>query len=160
MINWDKMEIIFIQKGNRKHVVPITDEIEFLLKGRKLYPEETDEDHQARLNCLNLDKSGPVFLYKGKPFQDMRRAYKTAQKDAGLKITYTQHQTRHTAGDWIGNTRDSMKFFGHTNIKTTRKYERSTDFRIRTESAKKIGKKVSLIVSLIQNNKTDNSKNG
>ncbi len=160
MIDWDKMEINVVQKGDRKHVVPITDEIENLLKGNKLYDTETDKDHKARLKCLNLNKPGPVFLYKGKPFKDMRRAYKTAQKDAGLTKTYTQHQTRHTAGDWIGNSSDSMKFFGHTNIKTTRKYERSTDLRIRRESAKKIGKKVSLIVSLNQMRKNKALKNG
>ena len=46
-----------------------------------------------------------------------------------------------------------MRFFGHTNIKATKKYKRSIDFKTRKESTKNIEKKVVQIIAQSKNKK-------
>jgi len=145
MINWDKMTITFIQKGNQEYILPLTHEMENLLKGKKLFPSESDEEHKARIQCLNLDKPGNVFLYNGKPIKSIRRAYKTAQKDAGFIKMYREHDTRHTTANLIGNSEHVMKTYGHSDINTSRIYDQS-DLKTRSDSLEKIGKLVYQIV--------------
>ena len=158
MIDWDKMQIVFKQKGNQEYILPITHEMENLLKGKKLYFSESEEDYQARLKCLNLTKPGSVFLYKGKPFKSIRRSYKTAQREGGTSKIYREHDTRHTTAHLIGNAEHVMKTYGHSDIETSRIYDQ-TDLIVRTESLKKIGKRVHQIVHQSHSVKKVNKKN-
>jgi len=160
MIDWEEMIITFKQKGNRTFELPITPSIENFLKGEKIYDEESNENHVARVKELNLTNLGNVFLYKGKPFKSIRTTHKTIQKNLGFTKIYNEHSSRHTVGKIVGKLsgRDKvMKTLGHSNIKTSKIYDDS-DLEVREQELKKIGDMVSKMVSKSKNKEKDISQ--
>lgn len=76
---------------------------------------------------LGAKAEGRVFLYRGRPIKtDMRRAFMTALKRAGLAGRFTWHDLRHTAASWMVQSgadllavRDAL---GHSDAKLTQRY--------------------------------------
>jgi len=158
-IDWERGYIKFTIKGNKYYELPLTDELIKLFSGQKIFENESDENHQARLKNMNLTQPGRIFLYKGKPFDSIRRTYKTTQRELGFKKIYREHDTRHTTANLIGDSEKVMKTYAHSDIKTSRIYDKS-DFIVRTESLKKIGDRVGQIVGQIKNEENDDAENG
>lgn len=71
-----------------------------------------------------------VFTYKGQKIGDIKHAWHTALKKAGVKYV-NFHTLRHTAATWIlkhtNNLRITQQILGHQDIKTTAKYAHVID---------------------------------
>lgn len=86
----------------------------------------------ARPLLLELANIGPkeagrVFLYRGRPIRtDVRHAWLTALRRAGIATHYTWHDLRHTAASWMRQRKVPLdiiqKILGHTDIKSTARY--------------------------------------
>lgn len=81
----------------------------------------------ALLANLGPKDAGRVFLYRGRPIRtDVRHAWLTALRKAGIASHYTWHDLRHTAASWMrqrGVPLDIVqKILGHTDIKSTERY--------------------------------------
>jgi len=76
---------------------------------------------------LGPKSAGRVFLYRGRPIKtDVRRAFLTALKRAGVTGKFTWHDLRHTAASWmiqdgadLLTVRDAL---GHSDAKLTQRY--------------------------------------
>jgi len=160
-IDWDKGYINLTIKGNKIYKLPLTLDLINLFSGKKIFINESDESHKARLKNMNLTQPGPIFLYNGKPIKSIRRAYKTAQKEAGFKKLYREHDTRHTTANLIGSAENVMKTFAHSDMKTSMIYlGQKHDLLTRSESIKKIGQRVDKIMDKNKNSKITITKNG
>lgn len=68
-----------------------------------------------------------MFLYRGRPMKtDVRRAWLTALRNAGITTHYTWHDLRHTAASWMRQRKVPIdiiqKILGHTDIESTMRY--------------------------------------
>ena len=148
------------------HNVPITEDVYNLLSGQKLY-FETKENHQARVQCLNLTGVGNLFFYNGKPFKDPKKTWSNTQKKLGItrigknnKPThkYTIHGVRHTAGSIIGvelGDDYSQRALGHSTMQVTRNYNKK-DMQMKVIGMKKIQE---VVHKWTQSNNTNNDLN-
>lgn len=76
---------------------------------------------------LSPKDAGRVFLYRGRPMKtDVRRAWLSALKRAGIASHFTWHDLRHTAASWMRQRKVPLdivqKILGHTDIKSTQRY--------------------------------------
>ena len=81
----------------------------------------------VELAKLNPKDAGRVFLYRGRPMKtDVRHAWLTALRNAGIATKYTWHDLRHTAASWMRQRKVPLdivqKVLGHTDIKSTMRY--------------------------------------
>lgn len=83
---------------------------------------------------LEPQKSGRVFLYEGKPINDVKKSFKTARHEIvkGKKVCWLPdfrfHDLRHSFACWFINEGGSLKeiqdALGHADPRTTQKYAR------------------------------------
>jgi integrase len=130
------------------HTIPLMGGIYNLITGQKL-SFETEENHQARVQCLNLTGQGNVFLYQGRPFKDPKKTWEKTQKrlgitrvgkDGKIKHKYRIHDLRHTAGSIIGvelGDDYSQRALGHSTMQMTRNYNKK-DMEMKVVGMKKI----------------------
>lgn len=76
---------------------------------------------------LGPKDAGRVFLYRGRPMKtDVRHAWLTALKNAGIGRHYTWHDLRHTAASWMRQRKVPLdivqKILGHRYISSTERY--------------------------------------
>lgn len=80
-------------------------------------------------------RSGPVWLYKGKPFGDITNGWRAALRRAGIK-DFRWHDLRHTAATWLRQNGVALevvqKFLGHADIRTTQRYAHVEREELRT----------------------------
>ena len=82
------------------------------------------------LHTLLLDlgpkESGPVFTYNGGPILNIKRAWDTAKRKAGIKGPFRFHDIRHSTATATmqrsGDIKGVKEMLGHADIKTTERY--------------------------------------
>ena len=141
-LQWHQVDLdskqIALKTKSRKiegktHIIPINKDLFSLLT--KLWLKATQEpyhpDNEKR-------PSGHVFLNKGMPIKDSRKAMKTAMEKAGIEQTRGQlfHLLRHTAASWIikngGDIYEVKETLGHKSINTSLKYAHMEESRKRS----------------------------
>lgn len=106
-IQWDRWQIWLGRKagGKARAIVPMTKTIRPILKAAQAVAQS---DH--------------VIEYAGRPVSDIKRAFATACKAAGLKDV-TPHDLRHTAAVWMAAAGVSMakiaQYLGHSDSHIT-----------------------------------------
>ena len=126
-ISFDLARAVLVQKGARRHTVPLVPNALTLLAWLEPEPEK---------------RTGHVFVYgrpmvacrcphcsshffRGKQIRDFRRSFKTAARAAGVPDARI-HDMRHTVASWVltesGDLRLTGELLGHRNLQTTMRY--------------------------------------
>jgi integrase len=129
-LKWNQIKdgLIYLQKtkSNKARQIPLNDDLEDLFKRMK------SEQKPKGDNVVGMDgkpvqthNSNYVFSYKGKPVNDVKRAFNKALDDAGIQ-DFRFHDLRHTfASHFVmrgGSIKSLQEILGHKDIKTTMRY--------------------------------------
>lgn len=125
-VDWEKREINVIAKGGFHHVVPITQEIEDLL--RPLIGHHKDRVFTVRAKVTRKVRGEQ--REAGKRYPLGREMYKIVSRQAfrlaGIQKGYTIHCHRHTAATWLYAATPSLiavqLLLGHRDIRMTLRY--------------------------------------
>lgn len=105
-IDWANNQIIYMGKDGNPHSVPMAAPLRAIL-------EQMPQTHEN------------IFLYKGKPLTDIKKAWTLAFERAGIPYR-SFHTLRHTTATWLlrktNNLRIVQNVLGHSNINVTTKY--------------------------------------
>ncbi len=140
-LKWSQIRggFIYLQKGTKtkeKREIPINDELEILFKRIK-----AQQNHKGatviRLDGNNIIRwdgnpvegqdlvSEYVFTYKGKRVKNIKKAFKTALKNAGI-TDFRFHDLRHTFASQVimrgGDLKDVQELLGHKSMSMTLRY--------------------------------------
>jgi integrase len=100
-----------------------------------------------RLRPIKAKSDAHVFLYKGRPIKSVRRSFKTALKQAGIR-DFRFHDLRHTCASHLimrgANLKEVQTHLGHSNVATTNRYLHLTD-----EAKQKTANRLSGITSQV-----------
>lgn len=130
-IDWDKSEIQVVVKGGFQHTLPISDEIEQLLK-----PLVGDHDvavFTAKAKVSRRNWVDGVQRWSGTRYPIGREAYKAISRAAfaraGIDDGYCIHAHRHTAATWLYAATRSLvavqMLLGHRDIRMARRYAKA-----------------------------------
>ena len=114
-VHWDRGTIWLGSKpgGKARAVVPMTESL------RKVLRATQQAQEAAGFTCRQ------VVQYAGEPLKDIKKAFATAVKRAGLKDV-TPHDLRHTAAVWMAEADIPMtqiaQFLGHSSSAVTEKF--------------------------------------
>ncbi|RKQ97094.1 site-specific recombinase XerD [Kushneria sinocarnis] len=122
-LTWDRVDmqrclLRIPSRQNRKmkedRIVPLNDEAMKAIRGRKAFRDR------------NCPESPWVFCnWKGERIKDMKRAFNTAIREAGIE-DFRRHDARHTFASYLLNADVPMevlsKAMGHSDINTTQRY--------------------------------------
>jgi integrase len=130
---------IYLQRGTKikeKREIPINDELDILFKSSKAQQNSKgatvirlDGNNVIRMEgkpsgCQN-SASEYVFTYKGKRVKNIKKAFKTALKNAGI-TDFRFHDLRHTFASQVimrgGDLKDVQELLGHKSISMTLRY--------------------------------------
>jgi integrase len=139
-LKWSQIRggFIYLQrtKTKEKREIPINDELEILFKRIKAQRNskgatviKLDGNNVIRLegnpvDCQN-SPSEYVFTYKGKRVKNIKKAFKTALKNAGI-TDFRFHDLRHTFASQVimrgGDLKDVQELLGHKSMSMTLRY--------------------------------------
>ena len=137
-MSWCRGGFIYLQKTKtkEKHEIPINDELKILFKRIKAQQNakgatviKLDGNNVIRLEGNPIEDhdlaSEYVFTYKGKKVKNMKKAFKTALKNAGI-IDFRFHDRRHTFSSQAimrgGDLKDVQELLRHKSMSMTLRY--------------------------------------
>ena len=130
---------ICLQKGTKtkeKREIPINDELEILFKRIKAHQNskgatviKLDGNNVIRMEGKPVKYQNPaseyVFTYKGRRVKNIKKAFKTSMKNAGI-TDFRFHDLRHTFASQVimrgGDLKDVQELLGHKSISMTLRY--------------------------------------
>jgi integrase len=139
-LKWGQIRegFIYLQKTKtkEKREIPVNDELEILFKRIKAQQNHKgatvirlDGNNVIRcdgdpIECQN-SASEYVFIYKGKRVKNIKKAFKTALKNAGI-TDFRFHDLRHTFASQVimrgGDLKDVQGLLGHKSMSMTLRY--------------------------------------
>jgi integrase len=139
-LKWSQIRSGFIYlsktKTNEARQIPINDDLE------KVFNLIRSEQNPKADNILDLTgkplKRTPseyVFIYDGQPFKEIKTAFNTALREAGID-DFRFHDLRHTFASQVllkgGSLKDVQELLGHKTMTMTLRYAHLTQERKRT----------------------------
>jgi integrase len=138
---WNQIRggFIYLQKGvktKERREIPINDELDILFKRIKAQQHSKgatvikwDENKVVRLEGNPIEHKNSaseyVFTYKGKRVKNIKKAFKTALKNAGI-TDFRFHDLRHTFASQVimrgGDLKDVQELLGHKSMSMTLRY--------------------------------------
>ena len=94
--------------------------------GGKIHTKPIIEPLFLLLVGIDPRKSGHVFLYKGQPVKNVKRAFDTAKRRAGITGPFRFHDIRHSVGTAAQYSTSDIEgvrlLLGHEDLATTKRY--------------------------------------
>jgi integrase len=140
-LKWSQVRggFIYLQKmvkTKERREIPINDELDILFKRIKVQQNrkgatviKLDGNNVIRVEGNPVERpnsaSQYVFTYKGKRVKNIKKAFKTALKNAGI-TDFRFHDLRHTFASQVimrgGDLKDVQELLGHKSISMTLRY--------------------------------------
>jgi integrase len=140
-LKWSQVRggFIYLQKGvktKERREIPINDDLDILLKRRKAQQHSKgatvikwDKNKVVRLEGNPIEHKNSaseyVFTYKGKRVKNIKKAFQTALKNAGI-TDFRFHDLRHTFASQVimrgGDLKDVQELLGHKSMSMTLRY--------------------------------------
>jgi integrase len=140
-LKWSQVRggFIYLQKGvktKERREIPINDELDILFKRIKTQQNSKgatvirfDGDNVIRVEKNPVERQNSisefVFTYKGKRVKNIKKAFKTALKNAGI-TDFRFHDLRHTFASQVimrgGDLKDVQELLGHKSMSMTLRY--------------------------------------